>query len=229
MLKKFLSLTLAGAVALSAIPVFAENAADKFTDISNTSPYYDAIEYTCDTGIFCGTSDTEFSPEVQLTRGMFVTLLGRTYVNLYGDVGAPEEPVAETGFMDVFPDDYYGPSVCWAWQNGIVSGYSDELFAPNDILTKEQAVTILYRFAEYAKEDIHAGEDTNILSFEDYDDISKYAIPAIQWGIGFDVIKGEGPFIEPQHKVTRAETAELLYNYVTSSLNRRGDREVTEE
>lgn len=229
MLKKFLTLILAGAVALSAIPVFAENAAEKFTDVSKDSLYYDAIEYTCDTGIFSGTSDTEFSPDVQLTRGMFVTLLGRTYVNLYGDVGAPEEPVAETGFMDVFPDDYYGPSVCWAWKNGIVSGYSDELFAPNDILTKEQAVTILYRFAEYAKEDIHEGEETNILSYEDYDDISKYAIPAIQWGIGFDVIKGEGLFLEPQHKVTRAETAELLYNYVTSWLNRRGDREVTEE
>ena len=229
MLKKFLTLILAGAVALSAIPVFAENAAEKFTDVSKDSLYYDAIEYTCDTGIFRGTSDTEFSPDVQLTRGMFVTLLGRTYVNLYGDEDAPEEPVAETGFMDVFPDDYYGPSVCWAWQSGIVSGYSDELFAPNDILTKEQAVTILYRFAEYANEDIHEGEETNILSYEDYDDISKYAIPAIQWGIGFDVIKGEGSFIEPQHKVTRAETAELLYNYVTSSLNRRGDREVTEE
>ncbi|MCI5605485.1 MAG: S-layer homology domain-containing protein, partial [Clostridia bacterium] len=71
--------------------------------------------------------------------------------------------------------------------------------------------------------------DTNILSFEDYDDISKYAIPAIQWGTGFNVINNEGTFIEPQHKVTRAEAAELLYNYVTSSLNRRGDREVTEE
>ena len=229
MLKKFLAGTIAGAVALSAIPAFASNAADKFTDVSEASPYYDAIEYTCDTGIFCGTSETEFSPETELTRGMFVTLLGRTYVNLYGDEGAPEKAAAETGFMDVSPEDYYGPSVCWAWQNKIVSGYSDELFAPNDILTKEQAVTILYRFAEYAKEGIHAGEETNILSYDDYNDISKYAIPAIQWGIGFGVINGDGPVIEPQHKVTRAETAELLYNYVTASLNSRDDREVTQQ
>lgn len=229
MLKKILSAVLTGIIILSAVSAFADNAADKFSDVSVNSPYYYAISYTCDTGIFSGMSDTEFSPDVQLTRGMFVTLLGRTYVNLYGDMGAPNKEVAETGFMDVFPDDYYGPSVCWAWRNGIVSGYSDDIFAPNDILTKEQAVTILYRFAEYAKEDIHAGEETNILSYEDYDDISKYAIPAIQWGIGFNVINGEGLFLEPQHKVTRAETAELLYNYITSSLNHRGDREITEE
>lgn len=228
MLKKIISVVIAGAAAMSALPVFAENAADKFTDVSDNSPYYDAIEYTCDTGIFNGTSDTEFSPDVQLTRGMFVTLLGRTYENLYGDEGAPEELVAETGFMDVFPDDYYGPYVCWAWHNGIVSGYSEEIFAPDDILTKEQAVTILYRFAEYAKEDIHAGEETNILSYEDYDNISKYAIPAIQWGLGFNVINSEGLFLEPQHKVTRAEAAEFLYNYVTASLNSRHEG-VTEE
>lgn len=228
MTNKILSAALAGVIMLSSATVFAQNTADKFKDISADAAYYDAVNYTCDTGIFKGTSENEFSPDVQLTRGMFVTLLGRVCQNLCPDKGAPEAEVAETGFMDVFPNDYYGPSVCWAWKNGIVSGYSEELFAPNDILTKEQAIAIMYRYAEYAGDDIHAGENTNILSYNDYDEISKYAIPAIQWASGFGVIDGEGLYLEPQHKMTRAETAQMLYNYITKWFNNRQDKEVEE-
>lgn len=229
MLKRIMLGVIAGTVIMSVLPACASNDRGRFSDVNNTSPYFEQIEYTCDTGIFYGTSETEFSPDAELTRGMFVTLLGRTYEYLYGEFGAPEKQVAETGFMDVFPDDYYGPYVCWAWQNGIANGYNEDIFAPDDILTKEQAVTMLYRMAEYAGEDIHAGEDTNILSYDDFFEISEYAIPAIQWASGFNVIDSVGPTIEPKHKVTRAETAELLYNYITSSMNNRGDREVTEE
>lgn len=216
---------IAAAVSMGATAMAAET---KFTDVDAQSPYYEAINYTSEIGIFNGVSDTEFAPNVQLTRGMFVTLLGRVYSSLNGDINAPEEKVAETGFMDVFPDDYYGPYVCWAWKNGIVSGYDDELFAPNDVLTKEQATAILYRLSQFSKDNLSSGENTNILSYKDYSDISKYAIPAIQWGLENEIITEEDDTIKPTEKVTRAETAQYLYNYMTKWYNSRQDAEVTE-
>ena len=124
---------------------FAES--KDYTDVNKQSPYYDAIMYMTDTGVFTGTSDTEFAPETSLTRGMFVTLLGRVYENLNGSEGAPEKTALQTSFKDVKTSDYYCAAVSWAQEIGIVSGYSDEIFAPNDYLTKQQAVTILHRFS----------------------------------------------------------------------------------
>lgn len=64
--------------------------------------------------------------------------MGKVYFHLEGDFGALSNPIAKTGFLDVAPNDYYGPSVCWAWKNEIVSGYNDDMFAQNDVLTKER-------------------------------------------------------------------------------------------
>ena len=173
------TISIVSAIAISASIVVSAMAAE-FTDVSEQSPYYDAINYTTETGIFSGVSDTEFAPDVQLTRGMYVTLLGKVYLKLHGDNGAPSDKVAETGFADVAPDDYYGPSVCWAWKNGIVSGYDEDTFAPDDVLTKEQAISIMYRYSNFSNDNLLSRENTNILSYEDYSDISKYAIPATQ-------------------------------------------------
>ena len=159
---------------------------------------------------------------------MYVTLLGKVYFHLKGDFGVPSNPVAETGFLDVSPDDYYGPSVCWAWKNEIVLGYDDDIFAPNDVLTKEQAISILYRYSNFSNDNLLSGENTNILSYEDYSDISKYAIPTIQWGLENQILTDDGDKINPTEKITRAETAQYLYNYITKWFNSRQEREVTD-
>ena len=88
---------------------FAES--KDYTDVNKQSPYYDAIMYMTDTGVFTGASDTEFAPETSLTRGMFVTLLGRVYENLNGSEGAPEKPALQTSFKDVKTSDYYCAAV----------------------------------------------------------------------------------------------------------------------
>lgn len=221
------TISIVSAIAISASIVISAMAAG-FTDVSEQSPYYDAISYTSEAGIFSGISDTEFAPDVQLTRGMYVTLLGKVYFHIKGDFGAPSNPVAETEFLDVSPDDYYGPSVCWAWKNEIVSGYDDDIFAPNDVLTKEQAISILYRYSNFSNDNLLSGENTNILSYEDYSDISKYAIPAIQWGLENQILTDDGDKINPTEKITRAETAQYLYNYITKWFNSRQEREVTD-
>lgn len=206
--------------------VFAES--KDYTDVNKQSPYYDAIMYMTDTGVFTGVSETEFAPETSLTRGMFVTLLGRVYENLNGSEGAPEKTALQTSFKDVKTSDYYCAAVSWAQKKGIVSGYSDEIFAPNDCLTKQQAVTILHRFSKFAKDEFNSGEDTNILSYEDFENISEYAIPSIQWGLANDIIGDNGTKINADETVTRAQAAQYLYNYTEKWFNSRSDREATE-
>lgn len=205
---------------------FAES--KSYSDVNEQSPYYDAIVYMTETGVFTGTSETEFAPETNLTRGMFVTLLGRVYENMNGSDGAPEKTASETNFKDVKTSDYFCTAVGWAQKNGIVTGYSDEIFAPNDILTKQQAVTILQRFSKYAKDEFSSGEETNILSYEDYDAISQYAIPAIQWGLANEIIGDDGAKINANENVSREQAAQYLYNYIEKWFNSRSDSEVTE-
>ncbi len=187
----------------------------QFTDVSEQSSYYEAINYTVSNGLFTGVTDTEFAPDTQLTRGMFVTILGRTYSKLRGDDLGPSETVSETGFKDVAADDYCGAAVYWAWKNGIVSGYDENTFGPNDVLTKEQAVSVMYRFSQVLRDNLLSGGDTNILSYTDYFDISKYAIPAIQWGLENQLITDDGEYFHPAEKVTRGEAAQYLFNYLT--------------
>lgn len=82
-------------------------------------------------------------------------------------------------FTDVASGAYYANAVAWANANGIVSGYGSGKFGPNDKVTREQLAAILYRYAQYKKYDVSVGEDTNILSYDDAQSISTYAIPAI--------------------------------------------------
>lgn len=221
---KFKTKIIASSLAALMLCTFSSSA-EAYSDVSEQSPYYDAIVYMTDTGIFAGVSETEFAPEAKLTRGMFVTLLGRVYENLNGSEGAPEKSAAKSSFKDVKTTDYYCAAVSWAQENGIVSGYGDGVFAPNDCLTKEQAAAILCRFSKYAKDGFSSGENTNILSYEDYDKISQYAIPAIQWGLENGIISDDGKNINADKYVTRAEAAQYLYNYTEKWFNSRAESE----
>ena len=223
---RFIALSLAVMTLCANVSVFAESKV--YNDVDEKSPYYDAVAYMNEIGVFTGVSDTEFAPDTNLTRGMFVTLLGRVYENLNGSEGAPVKTATETKFKDVAVGDYYCASVNWAQENGIVAGYSDEIFAPNDILTKQQAVTILHRFSKYAKDEFSSGENTNILSYEDFNSISQYAIPSIQWGLENGIITDDGKYINADKNVTRAQAAQYLYNYTEKWFNSRGDAEVTD-
>lgn len=223
---KIIALSMAAVTLCAGASAFAES--KSYADVDVQSPYYDAITYMTDTGVFTGVSETEFAPETRLTRGMFVTLLGRVYENLNGGEGAPEEKALKTSFKGVALTDYYCAAVNWAQENGIVTGYSDEIFAPNDCLTKQQAVTILHRYSKYSNDEFLSGEDTNILSYDDFDRISQYAIPSIQWGLENGIIGDNGKNINADEYVTRGQAAQYLYNYTEKWFNSRSDSEVTE-
>ena len=118
-------------------------------------------------------------------------------------------------FEDVESESWYTEAVRWAAAEGIVNGYSETEFKPNDNITREQIAAIMHRYAEYKEYDISAGESTNILSYDDSDDISEYAVAAMQYAVGTELIKGKTESIlAPGDFATRAEAAAILHRFI---------------
>lgn len=177
----------------------------KFNDVSANDWFASAVDYVTGKGMMNGTADNTFSPKANTTRGMVVTVLYRL---------ENQPSTAAASFTDVASGAYYANAVAWANANGIVSGYGSGKFGPNDKVTREQLAAILYRYAQYKKYDVSVGEDTNILSYNDAQSISSYAIPAIQWACGAGVVTGKsGNKLDPKGNATRAEVAAMLMRF----------------
>ena len=177
----------------------------KFNDVSANDWFASAVDYVTGKGMMNGTADNTFSPKANTTRGMVVTVLYRL---------ENQPSTSAASFTDVASGAYYANAVAWANANGIVSGYGSGKFGPNDKVTREQLAAILYRYAQYKKYDVSEGEDTNILSYDDAQSISTYAIPAIQWACGAGVVTGKsGSKLDPKGNATRAEVAAMLMRF----------------
>ena len=182
-----------------------------FTDVVDASWYYAAVKYAYEHKLFSGTSATEFSPEATMTRGMAATIL-------YGLEGSPAVS-AKSPFSDVADGQWYAKAVTWAEENGIVGGIDSESFAPEAGVTREQLAAILYRYAQYKKYSVSVGEDTNILSYDDAEQISSYAVPAIQWACGSGLMTGRTQTaLAPVGTVTRAEVAVMLQRFCEKNI-----------
>ena len=176
-----------------------------FADAVSTAWYHDGVHYCVENGLMKGYDDGKFGTNDTISRGQIVTILWR----LEGSPAA-----SDSSFSDVASDSYYAKAVAWAAENGIVTGYSDTTFGPNDPITREQLAAILYRYAQYKGVDVSVGEDTNILDFDDAQSISSYAVPAIQWAVGSGVISGTSEFtLDPQGITSRAQAATMLMRY----------------
>ena len=115
MKKKIISILLSAAVAgsISAVPVMAAEVS--FIDVSQDSWFYEAVNYTAEKGLFSGTDSSHFSPDTTMTRGMFVTVLGRMEdVQADGSAEQSGAAVENISFSDVKDDTYYAPYVSWA-------------------------------------------------------------------------------------------------------------------
>ena len=141
---------------------------------------------------------------------MFVTVLYR----LEG------EPVVNyaMSFEDVVADQWYTEAIRWATSEKIVEGYGNGKFGTNDAITREQFVTIMFRYAKYKGYDVSIGENTNILSYDDAFDVASWAIPAMQWACGESLIQGiaDGSKMNlaPQDNATRAQAASILQRFI---------------
>ena len=171
-----------------------------FDDVTENDWFFDVVNEAYERGLMNGMSEGEFAPTLEVTRGMFVTVLYRI---------AGEPAVSEAAaFDDVTADEYYANAIAWATANGITNGMSETEFMPERSISREQMATILYRYAESAGVDVSVG---GALSFSDADSISDYAVSAIEWACAAGLMNGypEGTFA-PQNTATRAEAAAVL-------------------
>lgn len=170
-----------------------------FTDISGHWAE-DEILRAVELGLFKGTSETTFSPDLPLSRAMLVTVLHR-------QEGTPAVPSA--GFGDVDQGSWYTKAVDWAAWNSIVKGVGGNRFAPDASITREQAAVMLFRYASYLGMDTSFAGDLS--AFADQNAVSPWAKEAMGWAVKQGLLKGTGEgLLDPQGTATRAQTAVLL-------------------
>lgn len=183
----------------------AESETPVFTDVNESHPYYTSIMYCYENGIYTGITETTFAPDDELTRAMFVTLLGRIAENAGLDTGK----YAQSKFIDVEHDSWYSQYLNWATKKGIINGTSDTTFEPHASVTREQAIAIVIRFAEITYLELGTGDDA---AFYDLDKVSEWAISYVETAIAAGLAIGyEDALIAPRDPATRAETADILY------------------
>ncbi len=176
-----------------------------FADVSSSDWFYNDVRYVYEKGIMDGTGADRFSPNAPLTRAMIVTIL-------YRMAGSPSVS-GSSDFTDVAAGKWFAKAVAWAAANGIVNGYGDSLFGPNDPVTREQLAAILYRYAVYGGMTAVTLEE-NLGSFADTAQLSAYAIQAMNWAVGQGLINGSGNNLVPKAQATRAQVAAIIHRYL---------------
>lgn len=189
----------------------ADNATVKLVD--NTKSFVDVPGHWAEANVafvsahelFNGTDDTHFSPNGTMTRGMMATVLFRLDGENKGDVNA--------SFADVADGTWYTDAVAWANAQGIVTGYSDAAFGPEDNVTREQLAVMIYRYAQALK--LVGNTTAGKLDFADADSVNDWASEAMSWLTANGILIGKpGNLLDPQGNATRAEVSAVLERFV---------------
>ena len=175
-----------------------------FTDLTHNY-YRDAIAWAEQNGVVNGVGNGKFNPGGSVTRAQLATIL-------YRMAGSPSVS-GSSDFTDVVAGKWFAKAVAWAAANGIVNGYGDSLFGPNDPVTREQLAAILYRYAVYGGMTAVTLEE-NLGSFADTAQLSAYAIQAMNWAVGQGLINGSGSNLVPKAQATRAQVAAIIHRYL---------------
>ncbi len=171
-----------------------------FTDLDAEAWYYEVVKTAIAEGLMNGVSETEFAPNTNLTRGMFVTILYRAD----GEVSVE----GESAFSDVAEGQYYTDAVIWAAENGIVTGMTEDTFAPDENVTREQMATMIGRYLTYKNIDVADGGE---VAYTDEAEIAEWAADAVKLTRWAGLLEGnaDGSFA-PKRNTTRAEAAALF-------------------
>ena len=151
--------------------------------------------------------DELFDPSGTMTRAMLVTVLGR----LAGI--DPADYDGQSAFSDVDADSWYGPYVAWAAENGVVEGVGDGLFAPDAPITREQMCTMLVRYLD--SDQVELPEMTNPPVFTDQDQVSDWAVDAVDRFRRSGVVEGSDGEFQPHDNASRAEVAAIFSRLIT--------------
>ena len=186
--------------------------ANPFTDMYGNDRFYKDVMFVYEKGLMSGTSAVTFAPNTNITRAQIAVIF-------YRMAGSP----AVEG-KNRFTDVEYGPgtvgfydAVTWAQQNGIMGGYGNSSFAPNDPITREQLAAIFYRYAQYKGYDTTQG-GMAIREFDDYESISDYAMGAMAWAVNTGLVKGDSNLLYPKGTATRAEIAALFHRFAENGM-----------
>ena len=200
MKRRLCALLSAAALCLTmAVPAFA---ADKtFPDVTGRDWCYTQVIQAAKTGLMNGYADGRFGKNDPITRGQMVQIL----YNYYG-----EDCGTNSGFSDVPASAWYAKAVTWASKKGVVSGYSNGTFGPDNQLTREQMVTILYNVADKPETNPSA-----ISQYSDYHQVASYAADGFAWAVSNKVVSGtSSTTLSPRGTATRAQVAVILVRYL---------------
>ena len=175
-----------------------------YVDVDQSLWYHEFIDYAIANGIMVGTGANTFAPNANLSRAMMVRIF-------YNIEGQPTNGEAVT-FTDVLAGEWYYDAVAWASANDIVTGYSAAEFGPNDNVTREQMVTMLYRYANYKGYDTSIRGELN--AFADGGAVSSWATAAMQWAVGSEFVNGrDAAHLAPLGTASRVEIATIMTKY----------------
>ena len=178
-----------------------------FTDVEDAIWYYDAVKYAYENGLMNGMGDYRFVPNGTITRKEIITILYRLE-------GEPELGDGALGYpyADVNADIWYADAVYWATNAGIVEGYGDNRFGPDDQISREQLAAILYRYAEYKNYDVTASADLS--GYKDAGEVSGWAQDSLEWAVGSSLMEGADGGIDPLGGATRAQAATIFMRFM---------------
>ncbi len=180
-----------------------------FDDVPREAWYTEAVDFVAGRKLFSGVSEGSFAPDQSLSRGMLVTVLY--------SLEEPDFSGRADAFDDVADSAWYAQGAAWAVEEGIVSGYGNGLFGPDDPITREQLALMLYRYAQSLGLST-AGRDT-LRSFYDSWTISPWAEDAMAWAVDGGILSGRpGGLLDPSGLTTRAEAAVMLRQLVALML-----------
>lgn len=182
--------------------------ASPFADVSEADWFYQAVGYVCAAGIMEGNSGT-FLPEGTVTRGMIAVMLYRLE-------GEPEPGAGQADFTDVAEDAYYARAVRWAQASGVINGYGEGRFGPEDPVTREQLAAILFRYAGYRSGESPETDSGVLAAYGDSAAVSDWARSAMAWAVETGIINGRTEeCLDPSGTAARAEAATIFQRWIS--------------
>ncbi len=206
MKRKLTALLLTAVLLLGTLALPASAAELPFTDVPSDAWYKDAVKYAYENNLFSGTGAATFSPNAPMTRGMFVQVLASKTGNY-----DKADWAGKSSFSDVNKEKWYAAPVEWASKAGIVSGMSEDSFAPEKNVSREQMAVILYNYAKKTGNDI-TFDSGALSSFSDASSVSGWAKEAMQWAVTHKIINGSDGKLNPAGNAKRCEVAQVTKN-----------------
>lgn len=196
---KFVAMLLVIAMIAGVLPfAFAANVGP-FTDVKDTDWFASNVQYVYDNGLMNGTTTTTFEPESNLTRAQTAMVLWR--------IAGQPAPTAKAPFTDLV-DAWYRDAIAWAAEQKVVNGRGDGTFDPAGFITREELVTMTWRYAG------EAASEQDLSNWPDADKVYDYAAGAMKWAVETGVINGKDGKLAPKDNATRAQFAAIIERYM---------------